>query len=51
MSCEQNAGENDKIKIKIKPLKYFKLRYLGATLTSETYIHEQTKSKVNLLNT
>jgi len=52
MSCEQNAGQNYKIKIGNKYCEnVVKFRYLGATIMKQNYILEQTKSNVNLLNT
>jgi hypothetical protein len=51
MSCEQNAGQNDNIKMANKSLKNVaEFAYLGTTVTNENCMLEEIKSRLNLGN-
>jgi hypothetical protein len=50
MSCEQNAGQNYRIKIAIKSFEIVaEFIYFGMKLTSQNFMHEENKNRVNFM--
>jgi ribosomal protein S2 len=51
LSCHQNAGQNDNIKIANRCFENMaKFRYLGTTITNKNLIQEEIKRRLNSRN-
>jgi hypothetical protein len=48
MSCHQNSGQNQNIRIANEPFENVaKFKYLGMALTNQNNIHDQIKNRLN----